>query len=72
MDIEVCVYIENGTEITSSHRSSNGFVYSGYHYQKPIVYTSMPFNLSDEQKESITPKKIWDLLEYLIKLSSGH
>lgn len=53
MDIEVCVYIENGTEITSSHRSSNGFVYSGYHYQKPIVYTSMPFNLSDEQKESI-------------------
>ena len=25
-----------------------------------------------EQKESITPKKIWDLLEYLIKLSSGH
>ena len=53
MDIEVCIYIEKGTEITSSHRSSNGFVYSGYHYSKPIVYTSLPFNLSDEQKESI-------------------
>ena len=53
MDIEVCIYIEKGAEITSSHRSSNGFVYSGYHYSKPIVYTSLPFNLSDEQKESI-------------------
>ena len=26
----------------------------------------------DEQEAFITPKKIWDLLEYLIKLSSGH
>lgn len=56
MKIEISIFNESGTKITSSHRSSNGFVYSGYSYCKPIVYFSLPFELSEENREKVKAK----------------
>ena len=54
--IIISIYTESGTEITSSHRSSNGFVYSGYDYRKPIVYSSLPFEISEKNAIRIKEK----------------
>jgi hypothetical protein len=54
--IFISVFTESGTKITSSHRSSNGFVYSGYDYHKPIVYSSLPFKITEENAKRIIEK----------------